>query len=177
MILQDESGDIDTEPSYSCDVKLDDETIGRALSSPLFIQEREEAANLGQAYHSHEESLLPRQSLSVGHVRTGSPVNELGSLISNVRENPCPDSQNQQIRILFERQKEQFLADCRAEIQKHEFQADYYRRSIQKMNGVIESLKEEICRAHRETKDIDEIINFFMNNYFFFLKKDEINKH
>ena len=62
MIFQDESGDIDTEPSYSCDAELDDEIIGKALSSPLFIQEREEPANLRQAYHSHEESLLPAQS-------------------------------------------------------------------------------------------------------------------
>ena len=27
MIFQDESGDIDTEPSYSCDAELDDEII------------------------------------------------------------------------------------------------------------------------------------------------------
>ena len=33
MIFQDESGDIDTEPSYSSDAELDDETIGKALSS------------------------------------------------------------------------------------------------------------------------------------------------
>ena len=62
VIFQDESGDIDTEPSYLFDAELDDETIGRALSSPLFIQEREEPANLRQAYHSHEASLLPAQS-------------------------------------------------------------------------------------------------------------------
>ena len=62
MIFQDESGDIDTEPGYSCDAELDDEIIGKALSTPLFIQEREEPANLRQAYHSHEESLLPAQS-------------------------------------------------------------------------------------------------------------------
>ena len=47
-IIQDESGDIDTEPSYSCDAELDDEIIGKVLSSPLFIQEREEPANLRQ---------------------------------------------------------------------------------------------------------------------------------
>ena len=34
MIFQDESGDIDTEPSYSCDAELDGEIIGIALSSP-----------------------------------------------------------------------------------------------------------------------------------------------
>ena len=52
MFFQDESGDIDTEPSYSCDAELDDEIIGKALSSPLFIQK---PANLRQAYHSHED--------------------------------------------------------------------------------------------------------------------------
>ena len=57
------------------------------------------------------------------------------------------DSENEQIRILLERQREQILADCRAEIQKHEFQADYDRRSIPKLNGVIESQRGEINRA------------------------------
>ena len=42
VIFQNESVDIDTEPSYSCDAELDDELIGKALSSPLFIQERAE---------------------------------------------------------------------------------------------------------------------------------------
>ena len=37
-IFQDESGDIDTEPSYPCDAELDDENIGKAQSSPLFIR-------------------------------------------------------------------------------------------------------------------------------------------
>ena len=58
-IFQDESVDIDTELSYPCDAELDDEHIGKALSSPLFTQEREEPANLRQTIHSHEESLLP----------------------------------------------------------------------------------------------------------------------
>ena len=105
----------------------------RAPSSPLF-EEREDPADRRQAYHSCEESLLSSQSSSVGHVRTGRPVSDdFGSLISNVRE------ENEQIRILLERQKEQILADCRAEIQKHEFLADFDRRSIQKLNEVMES--------------------------------------
>ena len=66
-------------------------------SSPLFTQEREEPAGRRQAYHSLEESLLSSQSLSVGHVRTGRPVEELSSLISSVRENLCRDSENEQI--------------------------------------------------------------------------------
>ena len=59
------------------------DTIGKALSSPLFIQEREEPAGRRQAYHSSEESLLSSQSLSVGHVRTERPVHELSSLGSS----------------------------------------------------------------------------------------------
>ena len=115
MIFQDESGDIDTELSYSGDAELNDELVGTALSSPpLFIQEREEPAKRRQAYHSHEESLLPAQSI---FTRT-------------------------------RRQKEQILAEVRNEIQKHEFQADSDRRSIQELNGIIESQRSEINHAH-----------------------------
>ena len=57
-IFQNESVDIDTEPSYSCDAELDDELIGKALSSPLFSQEREEPANLRQTYHSQEKKFV-----------------------------------------------------------------------------------------------------------------------
>ena len=59
------------------------------------------------------------------------------------------NSENEQIRTLLERQREQILADCQAEILKHEFQADYDRRSIQKLNETTESQEKEICRAHQ----------------------------
>ena len=121
-----------------------------ALSSPLFTQEREDAASRRRAYHSQEEGLSSCLSSSVGH-RTGRPVVEqFVSLISNVRENLRRSSENEQIRILLERQREQILADFQAEIEKHEFQADYDRRSIQ----II-----------KERNNFDEINNFFINNY------------
>ena len=105
IFIQESSSD--KRPSYLHDAEISN-TIGRALSSPLLTQEREEPAGRGQAYHSFEESLLPSQSLSVGHVRTGRLVNELSSLSSSVRENPSRDSENEQIRILVERQKSKF---------------------------------------------------------------------
>ena len=71
-IFQDESVDMDTEPSNSCDAELDDELLGKTLSSPQFSQEREEPANLRQTYHSHEESLLPAQSFFT-RTSTGRP--------------------------------------------------------------------------------------------------------
>ena len=40
----------DTRPSYLHDTEISDDTIGRALSSPLFTQEREEPAGRRQAY-------------------------------------------------------------------------------------------------------------------------------
>ena len=148
IFFRDESSD--AVPSYLFDAELDDETIGRALSSPLFTQEREEPADRRQAYHSLEESLLPTQSLSVCHARTGRPVYELSScssLSSRSREKPSRNSENEQIRILRERQKEQILDDFRAEIHKHEFQADSDRRSIQELSGIIEFQRREIDHA------------------------------
>ena len=52
--------------------------------------------------------------------------------------------ENETIRILFERQKEQILADFRAEIQKHGFLADSDKRSIHELSGIIESQRREI---------------------------------
>ena len=75
-------------------------------------------------------------------------MHELSSLsVRAAEKNPSREMENETIRILLERQKEQILADFRAEIQKYEFQTDYDRRSIQKLNGIIESQRGEINRA------------------------------
>ena len=140
MIFQDESSDIDTELSYSCDAELDDEIIGKVSSSPLFIQEREEPANGKQAYHSHEESLLPGQSF-FAHTSTGRPVYELSSC---QKRKSSSEMENERIRIFLERQKKQILAEVRTEIHKHEFQADSDSRSIQELSGIIDSQRIEI---------------------------------
>ena len=47
-------------------------------------------------------------------------------------------------------QREQIFAECQAEIRKHEFQADYGRRSLQELNETIESQKAEHHRAQAE---------------------------
>ena len=78
-------------------------------------------------YHSQREGLSVGQSSSVSE-RTGrlvgEPVESIGQEL-NVA--------NAQIRTLLDRQKERILAECRAEIKKHEFQADYDRRSVRKL--------------------------------------------
>ena len=93
MIFQEESGD--TVPLYSCDAELDDEIIGKALSSPLFIQEREEPANLRQTYHSHEESLFPAQSFFT-HTSTGRPVHGTKFVPKNESQNRKMENEQNQ---------------------------------------------------------------------------------
>ena len=97
-----------------------------------------------RADHSEEESLSSSLSSSVSHDRTGRPV--VCRLVSSARQTQRHNSENEQIRTLLERRKEQILADCQAAIRKQEFQADH-NRSIQKLNGVIESRRGEIYRA------------------------------
>ena len=162
-IFQNESVDIDTEPSYSCDAELDDDLIGKALSSPLFTQEREEPANLRQTYHSHEESLLPAQS-SFTRTSTGRPVHEPSSDLSQKRKS-SRDLENERIRILLERQKEQILAEVRSEIQKHELQAESDKRSIQELTGIIDSQRMEIDHTITGVTNSGEINYYFKKNY------------
>ena len=52
--------------------------------------------------------------------------------------------ENERIRVLFERQKEQILAEVRSEIQKHELEAESDKISIQELTGIIDSQRMEI---------------------------------
>ena len=132
MIFQEESGDKDTEPSYLCDAELDNETIGKAQSSPLFIQERRESAERRQAYHSYEESLLPAQSIITHTQERGDPCTNL----ARAEKNQVAKWNTKQSGFSLKDKKSKFSLIFRAEIQKHEFQADSDR--------IIESQRREI---------------------------------
>ena len=67
--------------------------------------------------------------LSLTQVR-GDPYT---NLVRVKKRKSSREMENERIRILLERQKEQILAEVRTEIQKHEFQADSDRRSIQEL--------------------------------------------
>ena len=51
---------------------------------------------------------------------------------------------------LLDRQREQILTDCQAEIRRHDFQANYDRKSIRKLGETIESQQEELHCAQAE---------------------------
>ena len=64
----------------------------------------------------------------------------------------------------MDRQREQILADRQAEIKKHELQANFARRSIQKQVKRSNRSK-KIFIALKQKNAVDEINNFFMNSY------------
>ena len=128
------------EQRYPDDFDYDDITIGETLLD----------ACRRQVDHSEEEGLSSSLSSSVSHKRTRRPV--VFRLVSSAQETQRHNSENEQIRTLLERQREQTLADCQAEIQKHEFPADYDRRTIQKLTETIKSQKEEIHRAQQDER-------------------------
>ena len=84
--------------------------------------------------------------------RSGKPVVGCDTSHESSCEIQRQNFENEQIRTLLDRQREQILADCQAEIRKHDFQADYDRRSIQKLNEKIESQQEELHRAQAQER-------------------------
>ena len=132
-----------TEQRFPEDLDYDDTVIGQTLFN----------AYRRRVDHSQGEGLSSGlSSSSTSHERTGKPV--VGRDTSH--ESSCgiqrQNCENEQIRALLDRQREQILADCQAEIGKHEFQADYDRRDIQKINEKIELQQEELHRAQAEER-------------------------
>ena len=98
------------------DFDYDDVTIGKTLFD----------ACRRRADHS-EECLSSCLLSSVSHDRKERPV--VCSLVSSAQETQRHNSENEQIGTLLERQREQILADCQAQIRKHEFQTEVVFKS------------------------------------------------
>ena len=113
------------------------------------LEEMLHNAHRVHVYHSQREGLSVGQSSSSVSERTGRPVEERTGrpVMASGQE---LNVGNAQIRTLVDQQKEQILAECQAEIKKHEFQANYDRRSVQKLSKLIESQLEELHRAQAE---------------------------
>ena len=111
------------------DIEYDDTTLEDMLHQ----------AHRAHAYHSLREGLSVGQSSSSMSERTGRLVGERTVRLGR----QCGQElnvANAQIRTLLDRQKEQILAECQAEIKKHELEADYDRsRSVRKFGEIIES--------------------------------------
>ena len=132
-----------TEQRFSEDLDYDDTVIGQTLFN----------AYRRRVDHSKGEGLSSCLSWSsMSHDRTGQPVVDRDKVMSQVTKFRDKNSEIEQIRTLLDRQRKQNLADFQAEIRKHDFQADYDRRSIQKLSETIESQQEELHRAQAEER-------------------------
>ena len=109
-------------------------------SRRCFITHTEYTQREGLSVGQSSSSVSERTVISVGEW-TGRLVRPSGQEL-NV--------EHAQIRTLLDRQREQILAECQAEIWKHEFLANDDRRSIQKLSETIESQQEELHRAQAE---------------------------
>ena len=109
-----------TEQRFPEDFDYDDITIGQTLLN----------ACRRRADHFEGEGLSSCLSSSMSHDRTVKPVVCCDE--SPGHEIQRQNSENEHIRTLLDRQREQILVDCQVEIRKHEFQADYDRRSNKK---------------------------------------------
>ena len=118
-----------SEQRFLEDVDYDDAAIGEML----FDAYRE------QVYHSQREGLSAGQASSSMSDRTGQPVVQTVAKSHDRTGQPVVETgqelnpEHAQIRTLLNRQRAQILADCQAEIGRHKYQADYDRRSIQKI--------------------------------------------
>ena len=129
-----------TEQRFPEDLDYHDITIGQTLLN----------ACRGRADHSEGEGLSScLSSSSMSYHRTEKPVVCRDISHEQGHEIQRQNSESEQTGTLLDRQREQILADRQAEIRKHEFQADYDQRSVQKLNETIESQRGEINRAHQ----------------------------
>ena len=76
-------------------------------------------------------------------------MEQFDSLISTVRENPRRSSENEQIRILLERQKEQILAAFEQRLTNKSSKPIKTEEVFKKLNEMIESQRGESYRSHQ----------------------------
>ena len=102
------------------------------------------------SHHSQREDLSVSLSSSVSD-RTGRPVGDSAGRPAE------QSSQEAQIKTLLDKQKEKILAQCQAEINRHEFQAAYDRRSLLKLGEIVESQQKELhCARAEEVQQRDQ---------------------
>ena len=157
------------EPNASDFKKTSVESYTELLTSPLFLfdkgfpedAEYDDAALEGMLreahrVHSHHSQ---REDLSVG--LSSSSVSE-----RTERPSEC-SSQDAQIRILLDRQKERILAECQAEINRHEFQAEELQRRDQKLlHGQLMQQNLELREAHQKSLSEMEEFKKFQSSTF-----------
>ena len=130
-----------TEQRFPEDLDYDDTVIGQTLYN---------AYRRRVDHFAGEDLSSGLSSSSMSHDRTGQPVVDRDRSHESGYKTQRQNSEKAHIGTLLDRQREQILAVCHAEIRKYEFQADYDGRSFQKLSETIESQQEELHRQDHE---------------------------
>ena len=137
---------LDSPPFFSDKVSSADPDYDDAALEDMLHQ-----AHRAQAYHSLREDLSVSLSSSSVSDRTERPVGDRAGRPAEQR------NQEAQIRTLLDKQKEQILAECQAEINRHEFQAADDRRSLLKLSEIVDSQQEKLhCARAEEVQQRDQ---------------------
>ena len=147
------------------DLEYDDVTIGKALSPPMFTQEREDDASRRRACHSQDEGLSSSQPPSVVHYRTvGQVVKPFDSQIPSVREIIATAQKVSKSGFFWSDKESRFSltvkqrfenTSSRLVLTEEVFRSCMKRSSRRKKNFIV----------LRQKNDVDNIINLFMNRY------------
>ena len=109
------------------------------------------------AKHTEYMSITPSEKACLSVSRRRPCPSERGDLLESEQGDlldqlvRSPTLQMHRLELCWT-EKEQILAECQAEIKKHEFQADYDRRSVRKLGEIIESQQEELHCAQAEER-------------------------
>ena len=130
-----------TNRGFPADAEFDDAALEGMLRE----------AHRVHSQHSQREDLSVSLSSSSVSDRTARPVGDRAGRPAE------QSSQEAQIRTLFDKQKEQILAECQARINRCEFQAAYDRRSLLKLGEIVGSQQEELhCARAEEVQQGDQ---------------------
>ena len=110
------------------------------------------------SHHSQREDLSVGLSSSSVSDRTGRPVGDRAGRPAE------PSSQDAQIRTLLDKQKERILAECQAEINRHDFQAAMTEEVYENWVKLLNLNKKNFIALELKNFN-DEINNFFMHSY------------
>ena len=126
------------------DLDYDDITIGQTLLN----------ACRRRAFFSEGEGLLScLSSSSMSHDRTGTPVVCRDASHAQGHEIQRQNSESEQIRTLLDRQREQILADCQAEIKKTRIPGWLWPKKYTeiKWNDRVAARRTSSCSSRRTT--------------------------
>ena len=141
---------LDSPPLFSNKVSSADPAYDDATLEDMLHE-----AQRAQAYHSLREDLSVSLSSSSVSDRTGRPVGDRPGRLGEHRNSEA------QIWTLLDNQKEQILAECKARINQHEFQAARAEEDQQLLQGQLLQQNLELREAHQKSlTEMEELRKF-----------------